>query len=106
MLWVKGLKGQCHKIFVCWFFHQIAPPGLIRGTLGQFRFFPKIRKIFDKKSVQRCMIHPEWRLGSVSYTREWRLGGVSYNVELMPTIFFALFCSFLTLFKPILNLES
>ena len=24
------------------FFHQIAPPGPIRGTLGWFRFFPKI----------------------------------------------------------------
>ena len=28
---------------MCWFFHQIAPPGPIRGTLGRFWFFPKIR---------------------------------------------------------------
>ena len=37
------LKGQCHKIFEYWFFHQIAPPGPIRGTLRRFRFFPKMR---------------------------------------------------------------
>ena len=44
------LKGQCDNIFVCWLFHQIAPPGPIRGTLGRFQFFLKIRtKIFDKK---------------------------------------------------------
>ena len=28
------LKGQCHEIFWCWFFHQIASPGPIEGTLG------------------------------------------------------------------------
>ena len=27
-----ALKGQCHEIFVCWFFHQKAPPGPLRGT--------------------------------------------------------------------------
>ena len=26
------------RFFECWFFHQIAPPGPIRGTLGRFRF--------------------------------------------------------------------
>ena len=37
------LKGQCHEIFACWFFHQIAPPGPLEGTLGRFQFLPKIR---------------------------------------------------------------
>jgi len=37
-----SLKGQCHEFFECWFFHQIAPPGPTRGTLGQFRFWPNI----------------------------------------------------------------
>ena len=27
------LKGQCHKIFECWFFHPMASPDPIRGTL-------------------------------------------------------------------------
>jgi len=31
------LKGQCHEIFECRFFHQIAPPGPIRGTLARFQ---------------------------------------------------------------------
>ena len=31
-----SLKGQCHEIFECWFFHQIAPPGPHRGCLGRF----------------------------------------------------------------------
>ena len=30
-----GLKGQCHEIFVCWFIHQIAPTGPIRGIISQ-----------------------------------------------------------------------
>ena len=43
------LKGQCHEIFVCWFFHQIAPSGPFRGTLGRFQFFPKIRRDIQQK---------------------------------------------------------
>ena len=38
-----ALKGLCHEIFMCWFYHQIASPGTIRGALGQFRFLPNIR---------------------------------------------------------------
>ena len=34
---------------MCWFFHQIAPSGSIRGTLGCFRFFPKIRRNIRQK---------------------------------------------------------
>ena len=26
------LKGQCQENSECWIFHQIAPPGSIRGT--------------------------------------------------------------------------
>ena len=33
-----SLKGQCHEIFECWFFHQKAPPGPLRGTPGRFHF--------------------------------------------------------------------
>ena len=39
----KHLKGQCHEISECWFFHQIASPGPIRGTLQQFRFVTNSR---------------------------------------------------------------
>ncbi len=35
-------KGQCDKIFLCCFFRQIAPPGPMRATLGQFQFLPNI----------------------------------------------------------------
>ena len=31
------------------FFHQIAPPGPIRGTLGQFQFFLKIHEEIRQK---------------------------------------------------------
>jgi len=31
-----SLKGKCHKIFSVGFFLQIASPGPLRGTLGQF----------------------------------------------------------------------
>jgi len=36
------LNGQCHEISEYWFFHQIAPPGPIRGTLWWFWFFHNI----------------------------------------------------------------
>ena len=36
-----GLKGQYHEIFEC-FLTKRAPPGPIRGTLGQLRFFLNI----------------------------------------------------------------
>jgi len=53
------IKGQCHEIFVCWFFHQKAPLGLIIGTMVRFQFFSlrKFAEIFAKKSPQQCMIH-------------------------------------------------
>ena len=45
-MWVCGLlKGPFHDIFECWFFHQIAPPGPIRGPFGRFRFLPPGCKI-------------------------------------------------------------
>ena len=44
-------KGQCHEIFECWFFHQLAPPGPLRGTLGQFQFLPKFAEIFEFEIV-------------------------------------------------------
>ena len=46
---VPLLKGQCHEIFGCCFFHKIAPPGPIRGTLGRFRFFLKIHGDIQQK---------------------------------------------------------
>jgi len=36
-------KATVWQNFLCWFFHQIASPGSIRGTLRRFRFFQKIR---------------------------------------------------------------
>ena len=33
---VKKLKGQSHEIFLHGFFHQSAPPGLIRDVLEPF----------------------------------------------------------------------
>ena len=49
-----SFKGQCHEIFECWFFPEIAPPGPIRGTLGRFQFSPNISvdiqvELFDEK---------------------------------------------------------
>jgi len=55
----KGLKGKCHEIFVCWFFHQVAPPGPIRGRYpGTILIFSENSRRYSPKSVsQRCMIH-------------------------------------------------
>ena len=42
------------------FFHKIAPPGPIRGTLRRFRFFQKIRQDIQQKvgsAVYCIMIH-------------------------------------------------
>ena len=36
------LKGQCHEIFECWFFHHIAPLGPISSMLGRFQVLPNI----------------------------------------------------------------
>ena len=43
------LKGQCHEIFECLFFHQKAPPGPHRDTLGWFHFLPKIHRDIEQK---------------------------------------------------------
>ena len=90
-----SLNGQCHNIFVCWFFHQIAPPGPIRGTFGRFRFFPKIRRDIRQKvgsGVYDTPRNGDWAV----YLTPWSLCQQ----------FFALFCYFFTLLKLILNSES
>jgi len=58
---IAGLKGQSHKSLSVGFFHQIAPPGPLRGVLGRFWFVPKIRgdTVLEKKSDQRCKVHRE-----------------------------------------------
>ena len=79
---LQVLKGQCHKIFVCWFFHQIAPPGPIRGTLGRFWFFLKIHgDIWQKSWLSGVWYTLEWWIRGVRYTAEWQLCGVSYTTE-------------------------
>ena len=42
---------QASKIFECWFFHQIAPSGPLRGTLGRFQFLPKIHGVIKFEIV-------------------------------------------------------
>ena len=41
---LKLKKGQGPQIFECWFFHQLASPGPIRGTLGRFQILPNIHR--------------------------------------------------------------
>ena len=36
------LRDSVTRFLCVGFLHQIAPPGPIRGTLGRFRFFPKV----------------------------------------------------------------
>ena len=43
------LKGQCHEIFDCWFFQQMATLRPIRGTLGQFCFWLNIHRDIRQK---------------------------------------------------------
>ena len=38
------------------FFHQNAPLGPLRGTLGQFHFLPKIHRDIEQKVALQCMI--------------------------------------------------
>ena len=56
----KVLKGHCHEICSCFFLHQIAPPGPIRGTLAGFRVLPNIHRYIRIWN----------RLRSVKYTAE------------------------------------
>ena len=51
------LKGQCHEIFVCWFFNQIALLVPLEVPWDDFDIFRKFAEIFDNKSAQGCMIH-------------------------------------------------
>ena len=37
------LKGHATRFLSVGFFHQTAPPGLVRDTLRQFRYLPIIR---------------------------------------------------------------
>ena len=46
-----GLKGQCHEIVECWFFHQIAPHGPIRGIYSRTTLiFAEYSQIYSTKS--------------------------------------------------------
>ena len=49
---IRTWKGQYQKIFECYcFFHKIAPPGPIRGTLGRFQFLQIFTEIFKYEFV-------------------------------------------------------
>ena len=49
-----ALKGQCHEIFVCWFFHRIVVP--LEVPWDDIDVFRKFVEIFDKKSAQLCSV--------------------------------------------------
>ena len=49
----KILKGQCHEIFNCWFFHQIASPGPSRGALEKLLN----EKKQNSKISWHCLFH-------------------------------------------------
>jgi len=50
---IISLKGQCHEIFECWFSHQMASLGPIRGTLGRFWFLLNI--LGDTYLTKSCL---------------------------------------------------
>ena len=74
------------------FWHQIASPGPIRGTLGRFRFLPKIRgyiqhnvslAVYDTQQNGDLSVFDTlpYKFCSVRYIAEWRLSGVSNTAE-------------------------
>ena len=65
------LVSGCLKGLV-FFFTQIAPPGSLRGTLGRFRFFPKIRgvgsAVYDTpRNVDSAVYHTLRNVNSAVY---------------------------------------
>ena len=65
----NGLKGQCHKIFECWFFHQIAPPGPLRGTMRDFDFYQKFPEIFEFEIVSTVKDTPWSQLKGIHFVK-------------------------------------
>ena len=51
-------------------FHQIAPPGPIRGTPGRFPFFPQIRGDILQK-VGPAVNNTPWNGDSMVYDTPW-----------------------------------
>ena len=62
----QSLKG-----FLCvGFFHQIAPPGPIRGTLGRFYFLPNIR-VDNQQKIGSALYDTPQNGDSAVYLTPW-----------------------------------
>jgi hypothetical protein len=60
----KELKGQCHKIFCFWFFHESVSPQPQNIPLTPFKFFRKFTEIFASQGappVSRYQQH-QWQI--------------------------------------------
>ena len=65
------------RFFSVGFFHQIAPPGSIRGTLGGFRFFPKIYRDIQAK-VGSAVYDTLWNRDSAVNNTLWNDDSAEY----------------------------
>jgi hypothetical protein len=66
-LYFYELKGQCHEIFLLWFFHQTTCPNPVRHAWKDFKFF----LIFEELFV--------FVIDSVAYSPPWSRGFPVYS---------------------------
>jgi hypothetical protein len=52
------LKGQCHEIFVFWFFHESVSPSPKLYRKGRFKFFRKFMEIFAAQGLPPVSMTP------------------------------------------------
>ena len=85
MFLVSLLRDSVKRFFSVGFFHQKAPPGPHRGTMGRFHFLAKIQGDIGQKVGSAVYFTPRNGDSSV-YPTPWNGDSAVYlfNVELVP----------------------